>query len=98
MSNRKDLGTFMSPDYVDLSVILAPKVIEELDCETIFQQLLVDFKARRTEYNALLESDPVIIALECAAYRETVSMKPQKLLYWRMQPARIWIILRPFMA
>lgn len=72
MSNREDLETFMSPDYVDLSAIPAPKVIEELDYETIFQELLADFKARRPDYNALLESDPVIIALECAAYRETL--------------------------
>lgn len=72
MSTNENLETFMSPDYVDLSAIAAPKVIEELDYETIFQQLLADFKARRPEYNAFLESDPVIIALECAAYREVL--------------------------
>ena len=61
---------FMSSDYVDLSSLPSPKVVEELDFENIFQELLADFKKRRPEYDALLKSDPVIIALECAAYRE----------------------------
>lgn len=70
MSTREDLERLMSPDYVDLSNIAAPKVIEELSFENIFEELLVDFKKRRPEYDALLESDPVVIALQCAAYRE----------------------------
>ena len=66
----EDIKKFMSPEYVDLSSLPAPKIVEQLDFEAIFQELLADFKARRPEYDALLESDPVIIALECAAYRE----------------------------
>ncbi|GHT57661.1 hypothetical protein FACS18945_2480 [Bacteroidia bacterium] len=65
-----DLKNFLTPDQVDLSSLPAPKVVEELSFEAIFQELLADFKSRRPDYDALLESDPVIIALECSAYRE----------------------------
>jgi phage-related baseplate assembly protein len=65
-----DLKNFLTPDHVDLSSLPAPQIVEELSFETIFQELLADFRARRPEYDALLESDPVIIALECSAYRE----------------------------
>ena len=61
---------YMAADYVDLSSLPSPKVVEELDFEAIFQELLADFKKRRPEYDALLESDPVIVALQTAAYRE----------------------------
>lgn len=67
---NEDLQKFLSFDYVDLSFLPPPKVVEELDFEAIFQELLADFKERKPEYDALIESDPVIIALECAAYRE----------------------------
>lgn len=66
---REDLQNLL-PDYVDLSALPPPSVIEPLDAEQIFSELLADFKERRPEYTALVESDPVIIALECAAYRE----------------------------
>ncbi len=66
---REDLQNLL-PDYVDLSALPPPSVIEPLDAEQIFSELLADFKARKPEYTALVESDPVIIALECAAYRE----------------------------
>ncbi len=69
-ANREDLENFLMADHVDLSSLPAPKVIEELDFETIFQEMLADFKNRKPDYTALLESDPVVIVLEVAAYRE----------------------------
>ncbi|GAB7141314.1 hypothetical protein RsTz2092_12860 [Deferribacterales bacterium RsTz2092] len=69
---REDLQDFLTPDYVDLSAIPAPKVIEELSFGDIFDELLIDFKKRNPSYDALLESDPAIIVLECYAYRETL--------------------------
>ncbi|MFI3241220.1 MAG: baseplate J/gp47 family protein [Alphaproteobacteria bacterium] len=60
------------PNYVDLSTLPAPQVIEELDFETIFAEMLADFKERNTDYDALLESDPVVIALQSCAYREVL--------------------------
>lgn len=65
-----DIKGFLTPNYVDLSSLPPPKIIEELSFEDIFEELLIDFKKRRPEYDALLESDPVVIALEAAAYRE----------------------------
>ncbi len=70
-TEREDLQNLL-PDYVDLSALPPPSVIEPLDAEQIFSELLADFKARKPDYTALVESDPVIIALECAAYREVL--------------------------
>ena len=70
IENAETLKNFLTPDHVDLSSLPAPKVVEELSFEMIFQELLADFKSRRPDYDALLESDPVIIALECSVYRE----------------------------
>ena len=61
---------FVWAGYVDLSALPAPEIVETLDFEVIFQELLSDFRSRRPEYSALVESDPVIVALQCAAYRE----------------------------
>jgi phage-related baseplate assembly protein len=69
-ANMEDLQNFLTPDHVDLSALPAPAIIEELDFEAIFQALLADFRTRCPAYDALLESDPVIVALQCAAYRE----------------------------
>lgn len=69
-ATQEDLQNFISPDHVDLSSLPAPRVVEDLSFEQIFQDLLADFRERKPDYTALLESDPVIIALECAAYRE----------------------------
>lgn len=55
---------------IDLSKLPAPKVIEELSFETIFQDILNDFLARNPNYSTLLESDPAMILLEVCAYRE----------------------------
>ncbi len=58
---------------IDLSLLPAPAVIEELDFEDLYQQLLLDFQAAMgPEWTAALESDPVTKLLEVAAYRELI--------------------------
>lgn len=59
-------------DVIDLSQLPAPKVIEELDFETIFQDYLQLFLSLCKDYTALIESDPAIILLEVMAYREMI--------------------------
>lgn len=55
---------------IDLSKLPAPKVIEELSYEAIFQSILSDFLEKNPSYSTLLESDPAMILLEVCAYRE----------------------------
>lgn len=55
---------------IDLTTLAAPDVVEELDFETIYQELLADFRRLYPEWTASLESDPVVKLLELAAYRE----------------------------
>jgi len=56
---------------VDLSSLPKPDVIETIDYEAILTELVADFLARYPEYSAeTLESDPIMKALEAAAYRE----------------------------
>lgn len=60
---------------VDLSALASPEVIEELSYETILSDLMVDAQARFDAAGIAydvgnLESDPVKIVLEAAAYRE----------------------------
>lgn len=56
---------------IDLSQLPEPEVIENLDFETIYQQLLGDFReAMAGEWTAEVESDPVLKLLQLAAYRE----------------------------
>ncbi len=59
---------------IDLSKLPAPQVVETLDFEAILEALKADLVARAPELeNALqLESEPLLIALQVAAYRETV--------------------------
>lgn len=66
----EDVKGFLTPNYVDLSSLPPPKIIEELSFEDIFEELLIDFKKRSPAYDAFVESDPVVIALEACAYRE----------------------------
>ncbi len=68
--SQEDFAELLTPDHVDMSQLPPPNVIEPLSFEQIFQALLADFRNRKPEYTALVESDPAIIALECAAYRE----------------------------
>ena len=62
-------------DEINLSAIAAPAVIETLDYEAILSALMVDVQARfdaaGIDYDVgNLETDPVKIVLEAAAYRE----------------------------
>lgn len=61
------MGNFTA---IDLSKLPAPKVIEELSYEAIFQDILSDFLGKNPSYSTLLESDPAMIMLEVCAYRE----------------------------
>lgn len=61
------MGNFTA---IDLSKLPAPKVIEELSYETIFQNILKNFLGKNPNYSTLLESDPAMILLEVCAYRE----------------------------
>ncbi len=62
----------MSSRYtpIDLSKLPAPKLVEELDHETIFQEMLADLQQRDPTFDALIESDPAYQILQVAAYRE----------------------------
>ena len=55
---------------IDVSRLPAPNIVEPLDFEAIYQAQLADFRARLPEWNAVLESDPVLKLLEATAYRE----------------------------
>lgn len=55
---------------IDLTQLPAPSVVDALDFETIFGQMLNDLIARETSFSALVESDPAYKILEVAAYRE----------------------------
>lgn len=56
---------------IDFSQLPPPDVVEALDFEAIYQELLANFRALAGDgWNAMLESDPVVKLLEVAAYRE----------------------------
>lgn len=57
---------------INLALVAAPKVVEELDFEQVYAEMLADLLERMPEFDALLESEPVIKILQVAAYRETV--------------------------
>mgnify|MGYP000893317649 CR=1 FL=1 len=57
---------------INLALVAAPKVIEELDFEQVYAAMLADLIERMPDFDALLESEPVIKILQVAAYRETV--------------------------
>ena len=57
---------------IDLTKISPPDVIEALDFEAIYQEILANFKQLYPDWTAALESDPVVKLLELAAYRETL--------------------------
>jgi len=69
-ATQENIANLITPNHVDMSQLTPPKAIETLSFEQIFQESLADFRNRKPEYDALLESDPAIIMLECAAYRE----------------------------
>ncbi|HDR9259629.1 TPA: baseplate J/gp47 family protein [Burkholderia vietnamiensis] len=55
---------------VDLSTLPPPQIIEELDFDTIFADMLADLISRDSSYTALVESDPLYKGLQVCAYRE----------------------------
>ncbi|HQS00559.1 baseplate J/gp47 family protein [Polaromonas sp.] len=56
---------------IDLSQLPAPEIVEPLDFEGIYQDLLATFRALMGDgWTAPLESDPVVKLLELCAYRE----------------------------
>lgn len=56
---------------IDLTQLPAPEVVELLDYETLYQEHLAQFReAMGDGWNANLESEPVVKALETGAYRE----------------------------
>ena len=55
---------------IDLTAIDPPDVVETLDFEEVYQDLLGHFKSIYSDWNAALESDPVVKLIELAAYRE----------------------------
>ncbi|BBQ26438.1 baseplate assembly protein [Aeromonas sp. WP2-W18-CRE-05] len=57
---------------VNLSQLPPPVVVEQLDFETIFAEMLADLQSRDPVFSALVESDPAYKILEVAAYREVL--------------------------
>ena len=55
---------------VDLSKLQAPDLIEELDFETLFADVLTRFLELLPEFSALTEADPVYKILQLFAARE----------------------------
>ncbi|KAF1719805.1 baseplate assembly protein [Pseudoxanthomonas wuyuanensis] len=55
---------------VDLSRLPAPEVVETLDFEVIFAQMLAHLRLLDPQFDALAESDPTYKLLQVAAYRE----------------------------
>ncbi|TNF65738.1 MAG: hypothetical protein EP298_11410 [Gammaproteobacteria bacterium] len=56
----------------DLSKLPLPESIRSVDYDSNYALMLADFKLRMPEYNALIESDPVIKLIEACAYGLTV--------------------------
>ncbi len=55
---------------VDLSRLPAPTIVETLDFDTIYGQMLAQFVALVPDFDATVESDPAVKLLQVAAYRE----------------------------
>ncbi|MEG3166622.1 baseplate J/gp47 family protein [Sphingomonas sp. LB3N6] len=55
---------------VDLSRLPAPMIVETLDFETIYGQMLAQLVALLPDFDATVESDPAVKLLQVAAYRE----------------------------
>ncbi|MBC3940944.1 baseplate J/gp47 family protein [Sphingomonas albertensis] len=55
---------------VDLSRLPAPTIVETLDFDTIYGQMLAQLVALLPDFDATVESDPAVKLLQVAAYRE----------------------------
>ena len=61
-----------SATAIDLAKLPPPAVVEQLDYEAIRTAMIVDFKTRWPEFDALVESEPAIKLIESFAWRELV--------------------------
>jgi len=57
---------------VDLSRLPPPAVVEALSFETIYADMLANVQMLLPTFDATVESDPAVIILQVAAYRETL--------------------------
>ncbi|MDD2059140.1 baseplate J/gp47 family protein [Pseudomonas putida] len=56
---------------IDLSLLPPPEVVETLEFETLYQEVLADFRLQMgDQWTALLESDPIVKLLEVAAFQK----------------------------
>jgi len=55
---------------IDLSSLPSPDVIERLDYETVFNEMVAKVKKDMPDFDATLESDPAMKVLQVAAFRE----------------------------
>lgn len=55
---------------IDLSKLKVPDLVEELDFETIFEEMLEALQEFDPAFDALVESDPAYAILQVCAYRE----------------------------
>lgn len=63
-----DLAAASTP--VDLSRLAAPDLVEQLTFDAIVGQLVDAIRARWSDFDAVLDSDPVMLILQALAYRE----------------------------
>jgi phage-related baseplate assembly protein len=57
---------------VDLSKLAPPALVETVDFEVVFAEMLADVQSRFPAFSALVESDPAYKLMEVFAYRETL--------------------------
>lgn len=57
---------------VDLSRLPAPAIVEEINYETILEDMLTDLRSRDTQFNTLSQADPAYKILQVCAYREMI--------------------------
>lgn len=62
-------GSTLTSSAIDLSRLPAPDVIEALDFETLLADLVATLQGLWPEFDAAVESDPVMKILQVAAYR-----------------------------
>ncbi len=55
---------------VDLSRLPAPSIVETLDFEAVYAEMLASLQAFVPDFDATVESDPAVKILQVAAYRE----------------------------
>ena len=63
-----DLAAASTP--VDLSRLAAPDLVEQLTFDAIVGELVDAIRARWPDFDAVLDSDPVMLILQALAYRE----------------------------